>query len=386
MATEAHHEYGARPHEQTVVEAGSDYVTMMPERAIFVLPQVRKTMDEDDLDELRAAIVQTDDAGNFIGLSLENPPIIADLGPEEAALYLKEVNKFWSTDISLSDAEADLHTGRYTFLIAGHRRLRVLREAAETYNLDVTLPVSVRRDVSFEEALIIQLRENVYKQPDPTEIAEAIRRAYDYRKASNPRYTQAECAKELGSTPSRVSRALAYSDLPDEIKGWVKKKDMSFSLAVTLGHIQKEFVLRYDQMRQDGMLSDEDAFVSAEEYASYEVLTFGYRMFAILQRSRRSGGQALDRATGQLNTLRMQRRYAQDPLDFLVEVESAHHRRQSAVLDLAKFALRGFAAAVEADTAVLERVLAENPRAAEALDVALRRHREQAGVAADAMF
>jgi hypothetical protein len=386
MTAEALQDHGAGPHERMVVEAGSEYVQRMPERAIFVLPQVRKTMDNEGLDDLRAAIIKTDDDGNLVGLDLQNPPIVADLDPEEAERYLHEANQFWGEDFSLDGIDAHPETGRYTFLIAGHRRLRVLREAAETYNRDITLPVSVRRNISFEEALIIQLKENVYKAPEPTDIAEAIRRAYDYRKASNPGYTQAECAKELGFTPSRVSRALAYSELPDEIKGWVKNKDMSFNLAVILGHIQKEYALRYEQMHREGMLSSDDHFDDADHYAAYEIQTFGYRVRAILQRNRRSGGQALDRASGQLKTLRMQRQYAQAPLDFLVEVESAHHRRQTAVLDLANFALRGFAAAAAADVDVIDQALRANPGAAQAFEAALRRHNERLGTIAGVMF
>jgi hypothetical protein len=70
----------------------------------------------------------------------------------------------------------------------------------------------------------------------------------------------------------------------------------------------------------------------------------------------------------------------------MLQVESARSRRQRAVGDLARFAFRGFAAAITADDEVLAAALAEDPRAATMLEAALRRHRQETGYVADAMY
>jgi hypothetical protein len=383
MATVAHQSEGVgRPAEHEVVEAGPESIEPVFAPAINVLPQVRKTMEREPLDDLKASIGRVDEDAQ-LHLDLLNPLIVADLDAEHAAQYIADVNMFWGMNLSLEDMQLNPDTDRYIFLISGHRRLRAISELADEHEVErhrVRIATSPHRNISFQEALILQLKENTYHSPDPTELAEAIRLSYDFMKIDNPQLSQAQCAAELGFTPSRISRALAYSDLPDEIKGWVRKKDMSFTLAVILGHIQKEFRLRFDRMQREGMLAEDDDFADADEYASYEILTFANRIYAILQRNRRSTTQARDRAVGQLATLRQLRQFEQVAFEFDTPIaESARTRRGKAVGALAGFAFRGFAAAVQQDESVLERALAENPGVAEALAAALRRSSEQAG-------
>ena len=384
MATVAHMEgMAGHPAEQKVVEAGPESLQKIPASAIIVLPQVRKTMESEPLVDLKATIGSVDDDGQ-LHLDLLHPLTVADLDEDHAEAYLADVNAFWRANFSLDDMEVNPLTGRYVFLISGHRRLRSIAELALEHEIGpdfVHIVTNARENITFAEALVIQLKENTYQQPDPTEVAEAIRLCYDFMKIDNPTLTQAECAEALRFSPSRVSRALVYSELPDEVKGWVKNKDMSFGLAVTLGRIQEEYRLRYERMQREGLLSADDHFADANEYAAYEVQTFAYRIFAILQRSRRQGGGAMEHAQGQLNTMRAHRMYDQDPLDFMVTVVSAEKRRMRAVSELAGFALRGFAAAIRADDDALEQALRQDPQAAAALEAALLRHREQTGYA-----
>ncbi|HSE61614.1 MAG TPA: hypothetical protein VLA88_04960 [Candidatus Saccharimonadales bacterium] len=375
------HEWRVDHRRRDIVEAGPEAIDAIPASAVIILPQVRKTMEHEPLADLKASIGHVDDDGQ-LHLDLLHPLTVADLDPEYAAPYIADVNMFWGTAFKLEDFSANPLTGRYAFLISGHRRLSAVTELAAEHGFtpeQVHIASSPRRNISFGEALALQLKENVYHQPDPTEIAEAIRLCYDFMRIDNPSLTQAGCAEALGFTPGRISRALAYSDLPDEIKGWVKNKDMSFNLAVTLGRIQEEYRRRFGRMKREGLLAESDDFTTAEQYAAYEIQTFGYRVYAMLQRSRRASGRAMEFAGGQLNSMRTERQFAQDPLDFMVMVESAKTRRQRAVGELARFAFRGFAAAIREDDTALVDALAEDPHAAAMLEQALRRHYQQTG-------
>lgn len=154
--------------------------------------------------------------------------------------------------------------GRYNILIAGHRRKRAIVKIAKDYGIEpekISVVSSIRQGVSFEEALLVQLSENTYDEPRPTDIAKYIQQFYDYLLSKNGKKpTYKHIAARTGLSEYKVSNALRYCRLPDDVKDYVEKGLLPYSIAVRLA----PFVEKYEKLHS-ALAKSEPAFGEDKE-------------------------------------------------------------------------------------------------------------------------
>jgi ParB family chromosome partitioning protein len=118
--------------------------------------------------------------------------------------------------------------GRYV-LVMGERRFRAARLAGLA---ELLCRVEVGRKV--EEILADQLVENLQRQDmNPVELADALKRLVDRHGWSTRRI-----AERLGITQSKVARALALAELPEEVQARVADGRLGQSTAVAIGRLE----------------------------------------------------------------------------------------------------------------------------------------------------
>jgi len=128
-------------------------------------------------------------------------------------------------------------------IIAGERRWRAAQKA------DLKEMPAIVRDIDDKQALELALIENIQRQDlNPVEEAQGYRRLMDEFS-----YTQEELAKSVGKSRSHVANLLRLLQLPDEIKRYVDKGQLSMGHARSL--LSAEEPLKFAKRMVDEGLS-----------------------------------------------------------------------------------------------------------------------------------
>ena len=142
-----------------------------------------------------------------------------DLALEELAESIKE-NGIIQPILVRDKKDA---SGEYE-IIAGERRWRAAKLAGLT-----RVPVIVQ-NVTDLKALELAIIENIQRQDlTPLEEAEAYKRLLD-----EFNYTQEELAKEIGKSRSHIANLMRLLQLPDEVKAYIQKGQLSMGHARAL--------------------------------------------------------------------------------------------------------------------------------------------------------
>jgi len=236
---------------------------------IEVLPQIRKKMDEEKLADLAASIEFDPVSGEA---NLINPIIVNVLDEEHYGAYVRENAEFFGRDIG---EVSGLHIpGVHYVVIAGHRRRVAVGMRAEFEGLDpsdVTVPVSVRHNMSFQEAFKLQLRENNHDRPATQDEAGEVAKYVEARRREDPNVPLSQCARELGWTSDRLRAACKYNELPGTVRERVEERVITFTNAVDLWNLLAAYRLRGQHHVKKGTFPE--GFENIEEYAAYELVT-----------------------------------------------------------------------------------------------------------------
>jgi hypothetical protein len=351
-----------RSEREATVEFGPRDIQFVPLGSIVPLEQVRKEYAPEALEELKDSMVRETDEG--LEFNLLNPLVVAQLDSEHAARYVAELNTFWDTEFSLADLPADEASGDYLILIAGHRRLRSIHGIVEDHELDrdtVRVSVVPHHNISFEDAIVLQLHENIYERPNPTEEAEAIRMYYEAMRRKDARYTKAACARALNFSPEKIQRALAYSSLPDQVKDLVRTGVLSYGVGIEISRAQVEYLKRYHQLHGRGELEPTDELTTPEEFAEYDTFTLAMRICAKMQRERIRGRRLEEHLRAVVADLRQRNSFEQGEFDLMLEEYNPHVRRSKAVRDLGAIAAHSLGLVLGEDPDFLLKLQHENP-------------------------
>lgn len=326
------------------IEFGPKFLASVTFNGINELPQIRRRYDEEELEELADSMCHIDEDGN-VTFDLYNPPVIAKLTAEEAWQYVEGHGKLFPES---GDAQQKFDTltpaedGYYYILIAGHRRKRAIQITIDKHSLNpdnVSVISSIREGISFEEALLIQFRENKGVRPDPEDVAREIRNYYTHLTTVNPtkKPSVAYISAQTGETKYVVESALQFTSLPECVQQLVSqdRRLLPYSTAVKLAPIANLIRDLYDKYIQEGQRPTEskDEFVAAQAYAE-ALYIIRYRI---------DGQKRVDNYIKQRKEdYQTMIKGVQQAFYLLDEMPSASNARNIALKDLALSALRAF--------------------------------------------
>ena len=201
------------------IEFGPKNTAPVPLPAINEIEQIRKTYDEQAITELATSIVHEEDGNTWF--DMYNPLLATYLTPDETRQYLKEHAAFHEGSQSIDDLTPD-DDGNYVILISGHRRKRAIEQLLSQHEItpECTLVnVNLRHGITFEEALVAQVRENTHEKVSPTETAKYIEQLYIYlrdKEGTQPTYRR--LSMMTGISEGIISTALRFQRLPESIR------------------------------------------------------------------------------------------------------------------------------------------------------------------------
>ena len=227
--------------------ASQKEVWYAPHGQFNTVEQVRKVIDPASLEGLVTALIVHDSDGGS-SVDLIQPITAAVLNLEGASKYIEVVNDVWGSDddsgsllpVKVKGSDED----HFLIIVAGHRRhlaagLAQKRCGKNPETLDIPFFVANQEEgpYAYRQAVKTQYRENNHKQLEPWEDALAISAVLGDARKQGEYSTYAECARELGITEERVSRAWLFQTLPDFVKKGVRRGDMSIGKALLLSKL-----------------------------------------------------------------------------------------------------------------------------------------------------
>lgn len=288
--------------------------------------------------------------GAEVEFDMFNPLLCAHLSHEDTVQYLKEYSEFYGVETDVSELRPD-ENGRYTILISGHRRKRAIRQLISENDLDISkvrAHVNQRDSITFEKALVAQVRENTYEKVPPEEVARHIEQFYKYLCSTQPeKPTYREIARKLGQSESIVRTALRFCSLPEEIQELAHNKTLPYSILVKLDKIHEKRKEFYEKEQERGHSFSE----TIDEYC----LCHLHLMVTRILRTRLEKDEKIDQLIKQeVTTLDQRMKYQQDELELLSpEERSARQRLSRSASLLCKQSLSSLAYALDINPSAL---------------------------------
>lgn len=200
------------------------------------LPQVRSEYDVDALVALARAVETSEDAEPYIDL-IHDLDVLEYDNAEDLQQYLDDHRLYHGYDTSIAlESLVRRPDGTWRLLNCGHRRNRATRIVAEHHDYvlkEIDVPVHIHRNLSFERAIIRQGRENEHERVSQEDMVNDIakhQRFFTHRFGRTP--THVELSRISGYTPDRISAALRFYNLPEEVKGFYRQDLINYTIAV----------------------------------------------------------------------------------------------------------------------------------------------------------
>lgn len=182
----------------------------------IVLKQTRTQMSAEGLEQLSSSIK---DHGQ------QTPGIIFAFSEDQAERYLYSMNKLWHLSYELSEFDPvyikEKNIFYYLFLVAGHRRL----EATKLVNVKYTAQIFFGK--SFKDAITAQYEENFHEEIPLYDLVNFVSFSWVASKEEDPKLTLKSFAKNIHKSPSWLSNALKFSELPLSIQDIVNEAELS---------------------------------------------------------------------------------------------------------------------------------------------------------------
>lgn len=334
------------------IDFGPKSVSPVTYALINELPQqVRKTYEPAQIDDLAIAMtIPPPSDGAEVEFDMFNPLLCAHLSHEDTVQYLKEYSEFYGVETDVSELRPD-ENGRYTILISGHRRKRAIRQLISENDLDISkvrAHVNQRDSITFEKALVAQVRENTYEKVPPEEVARHIEQFYKYLCSTQPeKPTYREIARKLGQSESIVRTALRFCSLPEEIQELAHNKTLPYSILVKLDKIHEKRKEFYEKEQERGHPFSE----TIDEYCLHHL----HLMVTRILRTRLEKDEKIDQLIKQeVTTLDQRMKYQQDELVLLSpEERSARQQLSRSASLLCKQSLSSLAYALDINPSAL---------------------------------
>lgn len=201
------------------------------------LPQVRSGYDVDGLLALARSIESSDQTPPYIEL-IHDLDVLEYDNRGDLERYLDDHRRYHGYEIPIS--VHSLHQrpdGMWRILNCGHRRNRALRLIAEAHGYvlsEAEVPQQLHRNLPFHRAIARQGRENEHERVSHEDAANDIAKHYrffEHRFARRPTYV--ELSRISGYTPDRISAALRFYQLPEEVKGFFRAGLINYEVAVS---------------------------------------------------------------------------------------------------------------------------------------------------------
>lgn len=239
---------GVEPGES--VEFGPSRLEYIPLPQINVLEQNRQTYPREHILELASSMVY-EEADGTVSFEMIHQTTIARLTAEQALAYLGDHNEHYGVDNQLEELTVG-PDGLYHILISGHCRRLAIYQNCSDWGIEpcrALVAMSPRDEITFEEALALQIRENFHLRPSPQDDAMSILRYYQLRtRREGVEPTIAACARVLGYSSSKISDALRYARLPSEVREFAEGDHpmLSYSVAVQMFALFKAYRERFE--------------------------------------------------------------------------------------------------------------------------------------------
>lgn len=225
------------------IEVGPKEDLLAPLDVINMVSQVRQEYDPHDLAELKSAMIVENEKGEK-KIQLIQPITVGYFHRNDLNRYLEKLNSTWGTDHTLDELTSlPGSSGRYFLVVvAGHRRTIAIRQAAEELEIDpsridVVFHVNHGTHFTFREGIKTQYRENFHKRPESWEDAVAVSAILSEGLRSGEYETFADCARDLGIPPERVSKAYRFEELPTVIQDRVQAGTLGYGAALEIHKI-----------------------------------------------------------------------------------------------------------------------------------------------------
>lgn len=200
------------------------------------LAQTRQNYDPEALQELADSMLIQNENG-ILQFELIHDLTVAEFNDKEFENFLKDHEDFYDKEVDRSNLKRS-EDGSWRIVIAGHRRSLAAELNCRNANVPTSeafVKASIKNGISFEEALVLQLRENVHLRPPAIDEAKQIDRYFRLRsRREGSRPTIASCARILGFSESKVSEALRFAQLPAEVQKEASRGMISYGHAVEL--------------------------------------------------------------------------------------------------------------------------------------------------------
>ena len=221
------------------VEFGPRNTVLVNLSEVNEIEQIRKSYPTDKIEDLAKSILHESDDGEPT-FDLYNPLMMAKLSLRQAEEYIKQHAEFYGLEVSSVNDLTPTKGGDYLILIAGHRRKRAIELLCTDHNVEKPkVMANIRQGISFEDALVAQIRENTFEKISPDELAKNIERYYSYLERQNPSVPVkiTKLASAIGYSETTVRGALKYMSLPEEIRNVYEKSSGLLSYA-TMVHLE----------------------------------------------------------------------------------------------------------------------------------------------------
>lgn len=200
------------------------------------LQQTRQEYSPEAISELAQSMVYEDENG-CRQFELINDLVVGVFDGEQLEAYLVEHEAYYGNPVDRSRL-APGEDGQWRIVIAGHRRRRAISENCQLAGLSpeqAYVASSVKSGITFEDALVLQLRENVHLRPPVVDEAKQIDRYFRLRaRREGVMPSVASCARVLGFSETKVSEALRFARLPSEVQQEVTAGLLSYGHAVEM--------------------------------------------------------------------------------------------------------------------------------------------------------
>jgi len=180
-------------------------------------------------DELKASIAE---------FGMLNSIDCAHLDAETLAEYIDFTNYIWQAKATLEDfTDKQQPDGSFYLVVAGHTRHQAITELEEEGQMPVyPIEAKVHHIETPQQIIDIQLAENIHGQPRNERRAMAIVEAYEWGKSQGRWSNQKEYLEQnKGVSKSVLSEALAFVNIPMDIRKFVYGGKLSYSTGLEVG-------------------------------------------------------------------------------------------------------------------------------------------------------
>ena len=222
--------------------------------------QTRQVIKRKEIEELKNSLIRYKDDGTpYIDLLAQVRACRFPASSEDKLQeYLDELNSTWDSDHKITDLKPT-EEGDYVILIFGHRRIEAAAMALEELGIpledtDVVFQSSDSNEITFDDVISEQYRENFHQRPDTWEDAYALTHIYK-RNLQTGRYkTFKDCADHLSINVDRVARAHRFETLPEEVKSLAREGALPFYKGLMLTELSSALALKECK----GIIPDEE--------------------------------------------------------------------------------------------------------------------------------